>query len=133
MDIHTLLLNHIKDKWTLKMSLLNMLLYSWTLLYEKILLHMVLSSWTGFFEKILLEVIDITALNYIYMVRYFNTSLLVIWYENVRICKLAKITSDMSITLLKSAKHKCVFLWKNFFWERKICNNVYVKWVLLNC
>ena len=128
-DIHTLLLNHIKDNWTLNISVLNiiMLLCSWTLLYVKILLHMLLSSWTGFSVKILLEVVDITALNYIYMVRYFKTSQLVIWYENVSICKLAKITSDVSITLLKSAKRKCVFLWKNIIWDRKICNNVYVK------
>ena len=102
-DIRIILLNHIKDNWILNISLLNIitLLYSWTLLYVKILLHMLLSSWAGFSVKILLEVVDITALNYIHMVRYFKTSQLVIWYENVRICKLAKITSDMSITLLK--------------------------------
>ena len=80
----------------------------------KILLNMLLDSWTGFSVKSSLEVIDISVLNYIYILRYFKTSQLVIWYENVHICKLAKITSDMSITLLKTAKRKCVFFWKNF-------------------
>ena len=108
-DIHTLLLNHIKDKWTLKISLLNVLLYSWTLIYVEILLTMLLDSWTGFSVKSLLEVIDISVLNYIYILRYFKTSQLVIWYENVHICNIAKITSDMSIILLKSAKRKCIF------------------------
>ena len=51
MDIHTLLLNHIKDKWTLKISLLNVLLYSWTLIYVEILINMLLDSWTGFSVK----------------------------------------------------------------------------------